>query len=64
MTGLNSARARDERDKIRVALYGPGGYGGHALLDDDAARRLRDELNTCLTGRAAAAMAARWEGSQ
>jgi hypothetical protein len=64
MTGLNSARADTRQDRIRVALYGPGGYGGHAMLDDDAARNLRDELNACLTGRAAAEMAARYEGSE
>jgi hypothetical protein len=38
--------------------------GHHLILDEDATRRLRDELNDCLTGRVAREMAGRWEGSE
>jgi hypothetical protein len=47
-----------------VTLYSAAGYSGHAVLDEDRARTLRDELNTCLTGFATERLAARWEGSE
>jgi hypothetical protein len=61
-----SARARrtDGIPRITVAFYGANGYDGHADLDEDAARRLRDDLNDCLTGLSTQAMCARYEGSE
>jgi hypothetical protein len=55
--------APDAPDVTIVAFYGPQGYDGHAVLDEDAVRALRDELNDCLFGRITREMAARWEGS-
>lgn len=61
---ITRAQARPGEDgRTVVALYGPSGYAGHASLDEDSARRLRDELNECLTGAQTREMAARWEGS-
>jgi hypothetical protein len=63
--GPTDARARKaDQDKVTVTFYGGNGYDGHAVLDEDAARRLRDDLNTCLTGMATERLAARWEGSE
>jgi hypothetical protein len=60
------ARARliQGTDHVTLTLYGANGYDGHAELDEDAARRLRDQLNACLTLKVSREMCHRWEGSQ
>jgi hypothetical protein len=58
------ARARAFDGSITVTFYGLNGYAGHATLDETAARRLRDDLNNCLTAEMVREMAARWEGSE
>jgi hypothetical protein len=63
----NRVRARpaiDAPGMTVVTLYSAAGYDGHAVLDEDATRALRDQLNVCLTGLHTGAMAARWEGSE
>jgi hypothetical protein len=63
----NRVRARPALDApgmTVVTLYSAAGYDGHAVLDEDATRALRDELNGCLTGLYTGAMCARWEGSE
>lgn len=45
---------------IRVDLNDRDGFNSYALLTEDNARTLRDQLNDCLTGRVARAMRDRW----
>jgi hypothetical protein len=58
------ARARLNGTETQVTFYGANGYDGHAVLDEDAARRLRDQLNDCLMSLHTGAMCARYEGSE
>ena len=54
------ARLTSSRDgTTMVTFYGGNGYDGHALLDEESARRLRDDLNDCLTGLHTSAMCER-----
>jgi hypothetical protein len=58
------AGARLHADTILVTFYGLNGYDGHAELGEDAARRLRDQLNACLTLKASREMCHRWDHGQ
>jgi hypothetical protein len=70
---MNASRVRarpaiDAPGMTVVTLYSAAGYDGHAVLDEDGTRRLRDELNQCLTGlhttRMVDRLPARYEGSE
>lgn len=44
----DSATAAVRAGKVKVALYGPNGYEGHALMDVSQARDLRSDLDACI----------------